>query len=189
MLVKICGVKDPETAAFAAQCGADFIGCILTAGFRRSVDASTALSIARAARAAGAQPVGVFVSASQEEIELTCQQLGIDCVQAYNGPAILPPHLSRFYVNSPEAELRADCDFLLMESADPGSGKSIDFDTFTPPQNKPWILAGGLTPENVEGLIQRYRPSGVDVSSGVEVEGKKDFNRIRAFIEKVQEYD
>jgi phosphoribosylanthranilate isomerase len=171
MLIKICGVKDPEIAAFAAKAGAHFIGMVLTSGFRRSISVPLAQEIALAAREQGAVPVAIFVAATSTEIEAVCDQTGIDCVQTYHFAAPLP--FKQFYVNVPSAILRPG-DFLIMEGST------------TPASIKPWFIAGGLTPENVKETILRMQPDGVDVSSGIETNGVKDRTRILKFIEEVK---
>jgi phosphoribosylanthranilate isomerase len=186
MLIKICGVRDPEIAAFAAHNGAHYVGMILSPGFRRSVTLARAKQIAEAARKGGAIPVGVFVAANSLIIESSCHYLGIELVQAYQLSSGLPDHLKRIFINEPEASLRADCDFLLMESNKPGSGEKIDESSFSPPLVKPWFIAGGLSPKNVKETILRYHPDGVDVSSGVEKDGIKDRLLILQFIEEVK---
>jgi phosphoribosylanthranilate isomerase len=186
MLIKICGVKDPEIAAFAAQNGAHYIGMILTPGFRRSVTLARAQKIARVARDNGAVPVGVFVSANSLIIESSCRYLGIELVQAYQLFSGFPEHLKRIFINEPEACLRPDRDFLLMESKKAGSGEQIDAGSFSPPLIKPWFIAGGLNPENVKETILRYRPDGVDVSSGIEKDGTKNRELILQFIAEVK---
>jgi phosphoribosylanthranilate isomerase len=186
ILIKICGVRDPKIATFAAQNGADFIGMILTPGFRRSVTLARARKISEAARENGAIPVGIFVSATALEIESACHYLGIDLVQAYRLSSQFPGHLNRIFIDDPEATLRPNCDFLLMERGEPGSGKKSEANIFSPPSIKPWFIAGGLNPENVKETILRYGPNGVDVSSGVEKNGIKSRALILQFIEQVK---
>ncbi len=183
MLIKICGIKDPEIAAFAAHVGAHYIGMILTPGFRRSIELERGKLIAEAARKAGAEPVGVFVAADSLEIENACSFLGIQLVQPYQLSGSLPKHLKRIFINEPNAALRPNQDFLLMEGGKPGSGKRPK--NLTPPLIKPWFIGGGLNPENVKFIIAHYRPNGVDVSSGVERDGVKNQELILKFIQEV----
>ncbi len=186
MLIKICGVKDPETAAFAAKEGADFVGMVLSEGFKRSVALNQAKKIVEAIQENGATPVGVFVAEPASNISSVCTFLGIPIVQAYELSEPLPEHLMRIYINEPNAQLRPNTDLLLMETKQPGSGAMLDFEKFTPPQAKAWIIAGGLTPDNVKQTVLRFRPSGVDVSSGVEREGMKNRELILKFIHEVR---
>jgi phosphoribosylanthranilate isomerase len=73
---------------------------------------------------------------------------------------------------------------ILVDAPAPGSGKVFDWGLVDDvPEGPRIILAGGLTPENVAGAVQRVRPWGVDVSSGVEREpGKKDALKLKAFM-------
>ncbi len=183
MLIKICGVRTAEIALFAAQSGADFIGMILTPGFRRSVPLPIAKEIAAAAIDGGAKPVAVFVSETKDLIEDMCAKMQVVMVQSYL-PQELDPRLDRFYIN--QGPLRSGRDFLLMESAHPGSGQSIDEAAFIRPESDPFFLAGGLNPSNVASRIARHCPSGVDVSSGVEQEGGKDKQLILKFIQEAR---
>ncbi len=189
MLIKICGIQDVGAAAFAAKEGADFIGIILTPGFRRSVPLEEAKKIAEAARENGAKPVGVFVSEPTSKIASACQFLGIEIVQAYDLSEPLPQQLKRIYINEPNVELRRHFDLLLMETEKPGTGAQLDFDSFIPPQVQPWLIAGGLTPDNVKTAILRFRPNGVDVSSGVEKQGRKSQELIFKLIHEVRNYE
>ncbi len=189
MLIKICGIQDAETAAFAAKEGVDFIGMILTPGFRRSVPLDEAKKITEAARENGATPVGVFVSESASKIASACQFLGIEIVQAYGLSEPLPQQLKRIFINEPNAQLRPHFDLLLMETEKPGTGAQLDFESFIPPQVQPWLIAGGLTPKNVKTALRRFRPNGVDVSSGVEKEGRKSRELIFKLIHEVRNYE
>lgn len=186
MLIKICGVRDPEIAHFAASCGATFIGMILTPGFERSVTLEQGALIARAALEGGAQPVAVFVSELPEEIEKACRAMNICTVQCYLQDISLPSFIHRFYVNEPKAHLRPEQDYLLMEGSRPGCGEKIDPNHFIRPVGKAFFVAGGLNPSNVRETIRLYNPIGVDVSSGVEKDQCKNKELISEFIKKVR---
>jgi phosphoribosylanthranilate isomerase len=188
MLVKICGVRDPLTARLAAQSGADFIGMILTPGYIRSVDIETAKEIAAAAREGGSEPVAVFVSEAPGQVIELCVRLGVRTVQYYMEEAELPEALRRFRVNNLSALLREGLDFMLFESGKPGTGTPIDPQQEAP-KDRPFILAGGLHPGNVGEQISRYRPIGVDVSSGVEEGGEKSIDLIVQFIKEAKRHD
>lgn len=102
-LVKICGVVSPDDASHAAASGADFVGCILSEGYRRSVDWDTARAIVQAAREGGAEPVGVFTRETDEEIVAACEALDLRTVQLHGDVPrqslkSLPHRLRVFYV-------------------------------------------------------------------------------------------
>lgn len=68
-----------------------------------------------------------------------------------------------------------------------GTGKAFNWDIVSEVAGrKPIILAGGLTPENLQKAIMKVRPKVVDVSSGIETNGYKDFNKMKIFIEKAR---
>jgi len=72
---------------------------------------------------------------------------------------------------------------VLLDSKGGGTGKTFDWEVGGEVQARvPFILAGGLTPVNVEDAVRRVRPWCVDVSSGVETDGIKDHEKIRAFV-------
>ncbi|GAB2692311.1 phosphoribosylanthranilate isomerase [Paenibacillus thermoaerophilus] len=87
-------------------------------------------------------------------------------------------------------------DYLLLDTHDPvyggGSGQTFNWEMI--PEYRDWarargiplLVAGGLTPDNVGHLMERYAPDGVDVSSGVETDGQKDSEKIRLFVERVK---
>ncbi len=184
MKIKICGVTDPDTAFFTAQAGADLIGIIQYPGSIRYVPPARAAKIAIAAKEGGAIPVAVFVDAESASIE----QLGIETVQLYGNIPRLPERFRCIYANHPEMPLRTGEDYLLFDQGQGGSGIPFDWDHFEAPQGIRWFLAGGLTADNVGIAIEKLRPYGVDVSSGVEIRGMKDRGRIVSFIEQVRLY-
>ena len=85
----------------------------------------------------------------------------------------------------------ADAAAFLLEGADNGpggTGQSWDYRlAAAAPRDRPALIAGGLNPENVSDAIARAQPWGVDVSSGVETDGKKDPDKIAAFIHQARD--
>ena len=75
-------------------------------------------------------------------------------------------------------------DYILVDSG-AGSGKLIDPENLAKVEGE-YFLAGGLSPENIEEIIEKYHPFAVDVSSGVETDGKKDPSKMKDFVEKVR---
>src|SRR3989344_3806625 len=150
MQVKICGVMRPEDARFAAKKGAKYIGILLSPVSKRKVDLETALSIVKAARQEGSEPVGVFVHETLDEIKAFVELLSLKIVQLHGEGArgtssFLSPDLVQIYVSDgapyPET-LQSERDFLLFERR------------FDDPKGFRFFVAGGLTPDNVEEVIQ-----------------------------------
>ncbi len=175
MKVKICGVTHPDDAFYAASCGAEYIGIIFAERSKRRVDRAQAREIAQAAREGGCQPVAVFADTTLEDAIAVCMQTEIMLAQLQGHlQQILHPHTILFSV---------------FDSPQPGSGVCFDWNAFTPPQNIPWMLAGGLNPDNVKKAIHLLHPHAVDVATGVEIMGstRKDSILVRAFIDNAKE--
>ena len=189
MLIKICGVKDYDTAYFAATHGADMVGIVLYPNSKRHVDLPLAREIAAATVKGGALPVLVFKDASASDVLTACETLGIYTVQLHGTAPPLPDSYVRILANGSSSQIRADTEFLLFDNAEPGSGVTFDWASFVPPTGVKWILSGGLTTENVVEAIHLLKPDGVDVSSGVERDGSKQKLLIEQFIEKVRNYE
>lgn len=188
MIIKICGIKDPEMAFFAAQAGAHLIGIMQYTQSKRYVSPELGREIAIAAREGGARPVAVYVDSSAEEIISTCEQMDIDMVQTYQKNLLLPAVLDRIYANPEEVLVevlvRENRDLLLFDHAS-GTGTAFDWDAFKPPVGHGWILGGGLNPQNVRDAIEKLSPIGVDVSTGVELNGVKNRELIQEFIKRI----
>ena len=204
-LIKICGIRDPNIATFAAQAGADFIGIIFHPASKRFVEIDQAIKIAAAAKRAGAQPVGVFVDTNADSILKICQIARINIVQLHGHIArqqhhLLPPSFKRIYVQTVDQNgnilndkdgglvyLDEDCDYVLFDNIQAGSGKTFDWAKFSYKGKMPWFFSGGLTIDNVGNAIQQFQPTAVDVSSGVEkTPGEKDQDLIYQFIDAVK---
>lgn len=198
--VKICGLMEIEHVKVAVDAGADAIGFVFAPSSRR-VTINEAKELARHIPSS-VMKIGVFVNASQEEIEKTYREVPLDYVQYHGDESnefikrIGLPSLKAFAVKSAEDVLRAPtyhADYYLFDAPGTvykgGSGVTFNWkllnDSGIPSDNI--ILAGGLNAENVREAIQRVEPYMVDVSSGVEIEKRKDTRLIRAFIQTVKE--
>jgi phosphoribosylanthranilate isomerase len=207
-LVKICGLSEPQHAAAAAEAGADLLGFIF-APARRRISAERAAECIAAARGTapeqGVLAVGVFVDASADEINAMVERAGLDLVQLHGDePAemlenIIVPAMKVFrpqpgddshrigeamdrYLATPRPPLAVVVDGFSEKGAG-GEGVRADWVAAAGlAAGRPLVLAGGLSPENVGDAIERVRPLGVDVSSGVETDGIKDPLRIVEFV-------
>jgi indole-3-glycerol phosphate synthase/phosphoribosylanthranilate isomerase len=210
--VKLCGIRDPESAAVAGRAGADAIGLIF-APARRQVTVEVGKAIAAAAREAavelGEPPplvVGVFVNAALAEITATVTAATLDAVQLSGdeAPAFcaevlrttgLPVLRALRAIGDAAATIdayaAADAIILLepdVRGVAGGTGQRADW-TLARALAAPWpvLLAGGLTPANVGAAIAAVAPRGVDVSSGTETDGVKDHAKLRQFVVRARQ--
>ncbi len=202
--VKICGMTTVEDARYALENGADALGFNFVPGTPRCLDTGMAASLAALLPPFGVR-VGIFVDESPERVESIFREVGLDTVQLHGGES---PEVCRWLmdrgvrviralrVKGPETIAEAarypDCAILLdayVQGELGGTGKTFDWELARElAASRPVILSGGLRPENVAEAIRQVRPYGVDTSSGVEggTPGRKDFDRVRAFIENAR---
>ncbi|NRG43754.1 phosphoribosylanthranilate isomerase [Bacillus sp. CRN 9] len=200
MKVKICGITDIKTAQFAIECGADALGFVF-ADSKRKVTVQQAKEIMEKLPTSILK-VGVFVNETIQNMTAIASQAGLTTIQLHGDE---PPEICRnlgvtgtiktikaFNVGAREDLRQVDgygCDYYLLDSPRGryrgGNGTAFDWTVLEGIQliDKKVILAGGLTPENVAEAIRQTNPYMVDVSSGVETDGKKDHRKIKAFIE------
>ena len=209
--VKICGITEPSQAGAAAEAGADYIGIVM-APSKRQVDVERAKEIVAALKGSRAIPVGVFVNTPADEINRIAKYCNFDRIQLsgdepwefvrkLHRPAIKAVKISKEHTSEKLlSELsggykKADYYFLpLLDCAANGSyggsGKSFDWAVAKKATERyRFVLAGGLTPENVGEAIASARPWAVDTSSGVETNGRKSVNKIKGFIAAVRSAD
>ena len=198
--VKICGLRTKDQLLFARDAGADLLGLMFYEPSSRYIQPREASELLKTFEDSHITPdiVGIFVNKEAEYINDIIEQVGLHFVQLHgdespefckriNRPVIKGLRLHRKAdLNMVEKYNQTSWRILLDTPAVKwgGTGETHDWDLArTVAQQMPIFLAGGLTPENVAEAIHRVDPWGVDVSSGVEINGVKDAGKIRTFIE------
>lgn len=207
--IKICGIKTPEILSVAASAGARFAGFVFVPQSPRYIHPEQARLLSRQLPT-GLRSVGLFVDPSDEDLAHILGAVSLDFIQLHGdeSPARVQAIKSRFNIPVIKAFAisAADdldqvaayipvIDWILFDAKAPASsniagGNGVAFDwtilkdkTFA----KPWMLSGGLTPENVADALSILNPDAVDVSSGVESSrGVKDAQKVRDFIAAVK---
>lgn len=202
--IKICGITRLEDALAAVSLGVDALGFVFVARSPRAVTPAQACEILRALPPF-VTTVGLFLDAPVDEVREVLDQVPLDLLQFHGDerPADCTVH-GRPYIKAVAmgedtdvaayAGAYADAAGLLLDSHRPGgmggSGERFDWSRFPRDLQRPLILAGGLTPQNVGAALRATRAYAVDVSSGVEVRpGIKDPGRMQAFVEEVRRVD
>ena len=189
--VKICGLSTASAVETACQAGADYIGFVF-AESRRRVSLEQAQKLAALVPPA-VQKVGVFVSPSLSELRKAISVANLDLVQIHGDfdeellTQVGRPVIRAYQVKGELKEFSQQVDYLLFDAPLAGSGQTFDWQVFDESQiHQPFFIAGGLNAGNVREAIQHFAPYAVDVSSGVETDGKKDLQKITEFIERVK---
>ena len=201
--VKICGITNKADAQCAVSMGADAIGFNLFEASQRYVPVSDLASFFPDLPPF-VQRVGLFVDESKDRVEETLARLQFDLLQFHGNESreycesFGVPYIKALKATSSEAIINAAAGYpgaaaVLLDTEDKGqfggTGTSFDWN-IVPLLDRPVILAGGLTAENVCEAISRVRPFAVDVSGGVEKgKGQKDGKKIEAFIQAVNRAD
>lgn len=210
MKIKICGLRREEDVAYANEVRPDYVGFILSAGFRRSITRETARNL-KSKLDPGILAVGVFVDEEPEKITEYLEENVIDVAQlhgqeseedicyikAVTGKPVIKtlkmsedPRMNRFMI---EAWLDSAADYLLFDSG-MGSGKAFDWNLLDELMQdvggelpKPFFMAGGLTADNLREVAGRWRPYAADLSSSVETDGIKDLEKMQKAVLAVRE--
>lgn len=194
-IVKVCGMTRAEDVIGCTEAGADFLGFIFAAKSPRCVTPAQAAALPRTA----AKRVGVFVEQTLPEVLAIMDEAELDLAQLHGGQdpdfcrAVGPDRVIRAFwpqkhpdLGSLAAEIALFAGavrFALLDAGTSGGGhgKSLDFAALaelSPPM--PWLLAGGLGPDNLAEALRIAKPHGVDLNSGVESSpGLKDLAKVR----------
>jgi phosphoribosylanthranilate isomerase len=199
MKVKICGIIDVETACAAVEYGADAIGFVF-AESERKIDHEMAKVII-GKLPCDVMKVGVFVNQSKEELERIASYVGLTHLQLHGDESPdFCSSLSMSVIKAFSIKNKNDldkinqfsCEYILLDGPKGqyrgGNGEAFDWNHLKIKDypGRQFILAGGLTEKNVQVAIHQINPYMVDVSSGVETNGKKDLIKIKSFIEKAK---
>lgn len=196
--IKICGLKRSEDIDAANRLRPDYIGFIFAKKSKRYITPAQAEEL-RKRLDPSIPAVGVFVNEGPEEIAKIYSAGTIQFVQLHGAEdeayirklrsLIDAPLIQAFSVKSTEDLLRAEkseADYILLDQGAGGSGKQFDWSLLEGYQGRQYFLAGGLNPENAAMAVEKLHPYALDVSSGVETDGKKDKEKMQRLIESVR---
>ncbi len=198
--VKICGLRQPEHAVLAADCGADAVGLMFYQPSPRHLSREEGRQLSEAV-AGRVTRVGVFVNPEPDYIEDILTHVELDVLQfhgdednrfctRWNLPWLKAVRVKNNMDVSEKLKSWPDAYGFLLDSFTPGvyggTGETFDWDRFPSHLEQPLVLAGGLTVDNVADAVVTIQPWAVDVSSGVESSrGVKDETLIRGFMQEV----
>ena len=195
--IKLCGLTRPCDIEWANDLRPDYIGFVFARKSRRYVSPEIAKAL-RAELDPAIQAVGVFVNEAPEVVADLLNTGVIGLAQLHGGEdedyikALRKltdrPLIQAFRVENTadlEQARQSTADHVLLDSGAGGTGTAFDWALLTT-FDRPFFLAGGLAPENVRQAVQTIRPFAVDVSSGIETDGAKDYIKMTAFVNAVR---
>ena len=209
VLAKICGLTDPTAMNAAIRFGADLVGLVFFPPSPRNIAVEDAAMLAELVPER-VVTVGLFVDPDDELIDRVLSRVKLDAIQLHGEEPVdrcagLRNRTGRqvykaIKVRDADDLVSADryakvCDRLLFDAKPPkdatrpgGNAEAFDWTVLEGRKfGVPWLLAGGLTPDNVKSAIRMTGAPGVDTSSGVErAPGKKDPAKIKAFLDAVR---
>lgn len=199
--IKICGLSRLCDIAYVNEARPDFCGFILDVPKSRRNISFSQLSALRERLDDSIVPVGVFVNAAADTILPLVKNGTIRAVQLHGSEspnfirhlkeALDVPIIKAFPVTNAERLREAEqspADLILLDHGAGGTGQCFDW-SLAAAVRRPYLLAGGLGPGNVNAAITALTPWGVDMSSGVETDGKKDREKILAAVAAVRRND
>lgn len=194
--IKLCGMSRKEDIEAADRLRPDYIGFVFAEKSRRYVSPDKAAELKKQLLPE-IKAVGVFADEDPEQIAKLLNSGVIDIAQLHGSETnetikairllTKKPIIQAFRINAPEAAVQAEksqADYILLDSG-AGTGKTFNWNLIRK-INRPYFLAGGLNPDNVLEAIDALNPYAVDVSSGIETEGHKDEQKMKAFVEAVR---
>lgn len=202
--IKFCGLTQAQDVDDAIRLGADAIGFVCVSGSKRELRPEQAARL-RARVPGHVAAVLLLSNAAVEDARIAIEAVQPDYVQFHGAEseafcaAFGRPYFKGVSVRTAQdiriaALCYAGAAALLLDSHGDdgmgGTGHAFDWTQIADDVEKPLILAGGLRPDNVAGAVRMVAPFAVDVSSGIEsAPGRKDFDKMKAFVEAVRQAD
>ncbi len=195
--IKLCGITREEDIDVVNEILPDYIGFVFAKKSKRFISYDMAKKL-KSKLNPTVKAVGVFVNENIENIIYLVENNIIDLVQLHGNEDneyinklkndINVPVIKACQIKSKaDMAITTDTDFILLD-AGAGDGKTLD-ESILKDFNRDYFLAGGLSPDNIVKKIIALHPFGVDVSSGIETEGKKDMAKMRRFVKLVREVE
>lgn len=194
--IKLCGMMNPPDVITAMELGVDYVGFILSEGFRRTIPLGTFCELESYLAGSAVKKVGVFVNEPIKGI-MEYYEESLDVIQLHGQEDALyiktlrqhtkKPIIKAFKITSAEDVQMANkstADYVLLDSGT-GTGKTFDH-SLIEGINRPYFLAGGLTAQNVKEAIRKLHPYAVDASSCLETDGRKDKNKMTEFVNAIR---
>lgn len=199
-LVKICGIRNVDSAQAAVDAGADFIGLNFVPTSKRRVDILVAQQISKTVKGK-VKRVGVFKNQPISDMKQIVESVGLDYIQLHGEE--VPDVCSHIHIPVIKAfRLQPEFDvdqvklamklytisYFLLDRQVQGEGSMLSLEKAKQlGEEFPIFFGGGLTPENVASVVQKVKPSGVDVASGIETDGKEDNQKIIKFVQTAKQ--
>ena len=194
--IKICGLMSLEDVAAVNEAKPEYSGFVL-AKSRRRISREYA-RLLRMELDPSVTAVGVFVNELPQIVAGYLEDGIIDVAQLHGQEderyihrlRLLTgqPLIKAFSIRTPEDLAEAEkssADLVLLDHGSGGTGERFDWKLLRSAK-RPYLLAGGITPENAGAAVNAYRPYGIDVSSGVETDGKKDVKKIMEIVRRIR---
>lgn len=195
--IKLCGLTRPRDIEWANALTPDFVGFVFARKSKRYISPRNAQKL-REKLNQSINAVGVFVNEAPEAVAALLNDGTIDVAQLHGGEdedyikalRLLTdrPLIQAFRVDGPadlERAQASSADYILLDNGAGGTGTAFDW-ALLKGFDRPCFLAGGLGPDNVARAVRDVRPFAVDVSSGIETDGAKDYQKMAAFVNAVR---
>lgn len=185
--VKICGIKNIDTALATIAAGADFLGFNFVSTSERYIEPMKALEIISKLKGK-TKIVGVFQNADFNYVNKIAKDLELDFVQLHGNEdeiyikqIVIP--VIKLIVHGEKIKTK----YFILDRSKQGRGSMVDFAKAAKLARENLIFfAGRLNPDNVAEVIQKVRPFAVDVAGGIETDGVQDIKKIELFIKNAR---